>query len=101
MRCELLFGPFASGPAWSCGRDEALEVGAGEGQALTELLDQVWASSGLDQTEGLVDLAVAGEVGGRRQGAGSFQVGCLARSSRVVAARWLSSGPVDAGTSEG
>lgn len=37
-----------------------------------------WASSGLDQREGLVDLAVAGEVGGRRQGAGSFQAGCLA-----------------------
>lgn len=42
VRCELLFGPFASGPTWSCGRDEeALEVGAGEGQALAGLLDQV------------------------------------------------------------
>lgn len=45
-----------------------------------------WASSGLDLREGLVDLAVAGEVGGRRQGAGSFQAGCLALSSFGVAA---------------
>lgn len=60
-----------------------------------------WASSGLDQREGLIDLAVAGEVGGRSQGAGSFQAGCLVLSSRGVAARRLLSGPVGAGTSEG
>jgi hypothetical protein len=60
-----------------------------------------WASSGLDQREGLAVLAVAGEMGGRRQGAGSVQAGCLALFSRRVAARRLSSGPVGAGTSEG
>lgn len=61
-----------------------------------------WARYGLDQREGLVDLAVAGEMGGRRQGAGSFQAGCLVLSSWGIADRRLSSGPVGgAGTSEG
>lgn len=92
----MLFGPFASGPAWSFGRDEeALEVGAGEGRALSGLLDEI-----LGQREGLADLAVAGEMGGRRQGAGGFQAGCLSLFSRGVAARRLWSGPVGAGTSE-
>lgn len=103
VRCELLFGPFASGPAWSCGRDEeALEVVPVRAGSSLGSWTRFWASSGLDQRkEGLVDLAVAGEMGGRRQGAGSVPADCLVLSSRGVAARRLSSGPVGAGTSEG
>lgn len=103
MRCELLFGSFALGLAWSCGRDEeALEVGAGEGRALAGLLVEILGQLRAGPEEGLVDLVVAGEMGGRRQGAGSFQAGCLVLSSWGVVARRLSSGPVGgAGTSEG
>lgn len=75
-----------------------MEVGAGEVRALAGLLDEVLGQLRAGQ-EG--DLAVAGEVGGRSQGAGSFQAGCLVLSSREVAARRLLSGPVGAGTSEG
>lgn len=64
--CELLFGPFASGPAWSCGRDEeALEVVPVRAGSSLGSWTRFWASSGLDQrNEGLVDLAVAGDLDG-------------------------------------
>lgn len=77
------------------------EVGAGEFPGSRWALGRGFgAAPGWTRREGLVDLAVAGEVGSRRQGAGSFRagagcgaLGCRALPSRGVAARRLFSGP--------